>query len=135
MAAKVMGFDKALQTLEAVNISDADVSSILAGAADIALPVMQDNLNRVLSGESTGELANSLGISQVKMNSSGVHNIKVGFRENGRGTMTNAAKAANLEYGNSRGQPPRPWFARSVKKVRRPIEEHIIKSVEEKVKS
>jgi hypothetical protein len=131
MAANTFGLDKALQDLERMNISDKKAQEILVDAAEIAIPVMRENLKRSLSGESTGELINSLGISPVKVNRNGVHNIKVGFRENGRGTMTNAAKAANLEYGNSRGQKSRPWLSVSLKRIKKPITVQVSKSIEE----
>jgi hypothetical protein len=133
MAGKVMGFEKAFKELEAMDISDEDANKILSGAADIALPVMRDNLNRVLSDDATGELAGALGITPVRLGNTGTYTIKVGFRENGRGTMTNFAKAVNLEYGNSRGQPPRPWFKKSVNKTRKPITEFVLNSVLKKV--
>ena len=70
---------------------------------------------------STGELQAALGISPVKVDKNGTHNIKVGFREprsqqtaaKGKRSYkqaTNAMIANVLEYGRH-GQAPKPFLA------------------------
>ena len=58
---------------------------------------------------STGELESALGLSSVKMDKNGNHNIKVGFAEP-RGDGVSNAKLANIiEYGKH-GQPAKPFM-------------------------
>ena len=133
MSAKIIGFDKVLQDLERINLTDSEAKNILEGAADIALPVMRQNLKSVIGNDSTGQLVSSLGTSPVKLNSKGMHNIKVGFREPRKGEKSNAMVANILEHGSSK-QRPRPWFAPSVKKVKKTITDYVVKSIEDKLK-
>ena len=58
---------------------------------------------------STGELAQSLGLSPVKLNRAGNHDIKIGFSEPRSDGGSNAKIANILEYGKS-GQPPKPFL-------------------------
>jgi HK97 gp10 family phage protein len=90
--------------------TDEIMESVLQAGGEVVLKRVQSNLNSVLSGKSTGELAGALGLSPVKVNRKGVHDIKIGFSEPRRGKGKSNAKVATvLEYGRS-GQPPRPFM-------------------------
>ena len=58
---------------------------------------------------STGELAGALGLSPVKVDGSGNHDIKVGFAEPRSDGGSNAKIANILEYGKH-GQPAKPFL-------------------------
>lgn len=58
---------------------------------------------------STGELEDSLGLSPVKLDNNGNHNIKVGFAEPRSDGGSNAKLANILEYGKH-GQPAKPFL-------------------------
>lgn len=75
----------------------------------------------VVESRSTGELQASLGVSPVRVDKNGTHNIKIGFREprsqqtaaKGKRSyrqITNAMIANVLEYGR-KGQAPKPFLA------------------------
>ena len=59
--------------------------------------------------QSTGELESSLGVTPVKMDRQGNHNIKIGFAEPRSDGKSNAMIANILEYGKH-GQPAKPFL-------------------------
>ena len=90
--------------------TDEIVPKVLQAGGEIVLGNVKSNLQSVLSGKSTGELARSLGLSPAKVNREGGHDIKIGFSEPRKGKGQSNAKIANiLEYGRH-GQPPRPFL-------------------------
>lgn len=62
-----------------------------------------------LPSRSTGQLLSSLGVSTVKLDRNGNHNIKVGFAEPRSDGNSNAKIANILEYGRH-GQPAKPFL-------------------------
>lgn len=52
----------------------------LEAGGEVVLDKVKSNLKSVLSGDSTGELVSSLGLSPVKVGRDGNSNIKVGFQ-------------------------------------------------------
>lgn len=70
------------------------------------------------SSRSTGQLLAALGTTEVKVNSRGDHNVKVGFAENRRDGRSNALIANVLEHGRS-NQPARPFLAPTRSQTRR----------------
>ena len=91
-------------------LDDHAEAALKAGAA-VVEPVMRTNLAASIRGENgTGQLLGALGITIVKTDRRGNHNIKVGFDEPRRDGTINAKIAAILEYGSSR-QPARPFLA------------------------
>ena len=113
---------------------DKIVSDCLEAGAQAALPHYKASLQKSLSGSSlaresrsTGELLRSVGISSVKIDKEGFHNIVIGFHEPrkkqyaARGKrsydkITNAMIANVLEHGKHRdNQRPRPWHSRAKK--------------------
>ena len=75
----------------------------------------QSNLSSVVGSgtkyesRSTGELEGALGLSSVKMDKNGNHNIKVGFAEPRSDGISNAKLANIIEYGKH-GQPAKPFM-------------------------
>ena len=76
---------------------------------------------------STGELVKALGCTPVRINYKGEYDVKIGFNEprknrSGKRDQTNAKIATVLEYGKTdMTQPPRPFLAPAVKKVRKKV--------------
>ena len=62
-----------------------------------------------LNSRSTGELANSLGVSPAGIDRDGNYNVKVGFDEPRKDGESNAKLANIIEYGKS-GQPAKPFL-------------------------
>ena len=87
-----------------------DVSEkVLESGGAVVLDKVKSNLQGVLSGNSTDELSNSLGLSKVLLDRNGNHNIKVGFAEPRSDRKSNAMIANIIEYGKS-GQPAKPFL-------------------------
>lgn len=87
-----------------------DVSEkVLESGGAVVLDKVKSNLQGVLSGNSTDELSNSLGLSKVLLDRNGNHNIKVGFAEPRSDGKSNAMIANIIEYGKS-GQPAKPFL-------------------------
>ena len=89
--------------------TDEIVPKVLQAGGEVVLEKVKSNLQSVLSGESTGELARSLGLSPAKVNRNGGHDVKVGFNEPRSDGKANAMIASVLEYGKH-NQPPRPFM-------------------------
>ena len=100
-------FEKKLSRLG--DKTDEIVPKVLEAGGKVVLDKVKSNLQGVLSGDSTGELSRSLGLSPAKVNRKGGHDIKVGFSEPRSGGGSNAKIANILEYGRH-GQPPRPFL-------------------------
>lgn len=95
--------------------TDRVAEKVLEAGGQVVLAKVQSNLTTVIGSEtkydsrSTGELAQSLGLSPVKLNREGNHDIKIGFSEPRSDGGSNAKIANILEYGKS-GQPPKPFL-------------------------
>lgn len=88
---------------------------VLEAGGEIVLQKVKSNLSAVVGrgasydSRSTGELERSLGLSPVKVDKSGNHDIKIGFAEPRSDGSSNAKIANILEYGKH-GQPARPFL-------------------------
>lgn len=97
------------------NQFDSVAQSVLEAGGEVVLEKAQRNLAAVVGtgtkydSRSTGELVDSLGLSPVKLNKSGNHDIKVGFSEPRSDGGSNAKIANILEYGKH-GQAPKPFM-------------------------
>ena len=97
------------------NQFDFVAQSVLEAGGEVVLEKAQRNLAAVVGtgtkydSRSTGELVDSLGLSPVKLNKSGNHDIKVGFSEPRSDGGSNAKIANILEYGKH-GQTPKPFM-------------------------
>ena len=106
-------FLKRLSTLG--SRTDEISEKVLEAGGKVVLAKVKSNLATVVGAgtkydsRSTGELESSLGLSSVRMDKDGNHNIKVGFAEPRKDGESNAKIANILEYGKH-GQPARPFL-------------------------
>ena len=93
------------------NKTDEITAEVLEAGGEVMLNKIKSNLHSVVgvSGRSTGELENSLGLSSVKQDKNGNSNIKVGFAEPRSDGGSNAKIANIIEYGKH-NQPARPFL-------------------------
>ncbi len=119
---------------------DAISEKVLEAGGEVVLSEVQSNLASVIGRDtkydsrSTGELEQALGLSSVKLDRNGNHNIKVGFSEPRRDGKSNAMLANILEYGKH-GQPAKPFLkpaksaskAACVEVMKRTFEEEVDK--------
>ena len=95
---------------------DAVAEKVLEAGGEVVLDKVRGNLASVIGSgtkhdsQSTGELVGSLGLSPVKPDKAGNHDIKVGFAEPRSDGGSNAKLATVIEYGKS-GQPAKPFMA------------------------
>jgi HK97 gp10 family phage protein len=108
--------------------TDEIVPKVLEAGGEVLLAQVKSNLHAVLSGNSTGELENSLGLSPAKLNKNGDFDVKVGFKEPRSGGDANAKIASILEHGKH-NQPPRPFM----KPARNAAKDKIIQTMTEKM--
>lgn len=94
---------------------DSVAESVLEAGGEVVLAKVKSNLaSSVGSGtkydsRSTGELERSLGLTSVRMDKDGNHNIKIGFSEPRADGGSNAKIANIIEYGKH-GQPAKPFL-------------------------
>ena len=94
---------------------DSIAETVLEAGGEVVLQKVQGNLSAAIGTDtkyksrSTGELAGSLGLSPVKVNAQGNHDIKVGFAEPRKDGGSNAKIANILEYGKH-SQPAKPFL-------------------------
>ena len=129
--------------------TDAIVTKALEAGGKIVLAKVRRNLRSVVGKglkyehRSTGELEGALGLSPVKVNWKGGHDIKVGFNEPRRKqnaargkrsyyAATNAMIANVLEYGKH-GQPPKPFLKPARSASRKPCQEEMQRTLEEEI--
>lgn len=97
----------------------------LEAGGKVALDAVRSSLNAAVGkgtkypSRATGELERSLGLSTVRMDRDGNHNIKVGFSEPRSDGSSNAKLANIIEYGRS-GQPPKPFLKPASTKSKAP---------------
>jgi HK97 gp10 family phage protein len=102
--------DLTMKLSKLANRTDEIIPKVLEAGGEVVLDKVRGNLNGVLSGDSSGELASSLGLSPAKQNRDGSGwDVKVGFAEPRTAGGSNAKIANVLEYGKH-GQPPRPFL-------------------------
>lgn len=95
--------------------SDVIAERVLKAGSDVMVAKVKSNLASVIGSgvkydkRSTGELERSLGVSPVKVDRDGNHNVKIGFSEPRSDGDSNAKIATIIEYGKS-GQPPKPFM-------------------------
>ena len=95
--------------------TDVVAEKVLEAGGQVVLSRVKANLSAVIGSgtkydsRSTGELEASLGLSPVKADRDGNHNIKIGFSEPRHDGGSNAKLANILEYGKH-GQPAKPFL-------------------------
>lgn len=122
----------------------------LEAGGEVMLKKVKGSLSSVIGtgtkspSRSTGELEKSLGLSGVKVDRNGNHNIKVGFAEprskqtaaKGKRSyheITNAMIANTIEYGRS-GQPAKPFLKPAKSQGKKACQEAMKNTFEEEVK-
>lgn len=97
------------------NRTDEICEKALQAGGGVVLEKVKENLSSVIGSgtkydsRSTGELEQSLGLTSVKQDRDGNHNIKVGFSEPRSDGGSNAKIANIIEYGKH-GQPAKPFL-------------------------
>jgi HK97 gp10 family phage protein len=99
----------ALQLSKLGERTDEIVPRVLEAGGVVVLAKVKSNLQSTLSGQSTGELVDALGVSPAMLNRSGDFDVKIGFDEPRSDGSSNAMVANTIEYGKH-GQPPRPFM-------------------------
>lgn len=94
---------------------DSIAEAVLETGGEVVLAKTKSNLSAVIGkgtkyeSRSTGELESALGMTTVKMDKQGNHNIKIGFAEPRSDGDSNAKIANIIEYGKH-GQPAKPFL-------------------------
>lgn len=126
--------------------TDEVIKSTLEEGGKVALDITKGNLRKSVTNSSkrmTGELVKSLGMSRVRVNKKGIHNIKIGFNEPRKkqykakkkrsyNLITNALIAGVLEYGKS-GQAPRPFLKPAKSKCKKLCVEAMKQKLDEEI--
>lgn len=125
--------DDLLKKLSKLGSKMDDVSEVvLEAGGEVVLDKVKSNLESVLSGESTGELVGSLGLTKVRVGKDGNHNIKVGFAEPRKDGKSNAMIANIIEYGKS-GQEARPFLKPAKKQSKKVCIDVMTRKLEEEI--
>ena len=124
------GFAEMLSKLEGSS-DDIAKKAIYEGAGILADEIMK-NLRSVLSGESTGDLEKSFGISPIKRDTEG-WNTKLGFDGYDRKGTPNQLKARILESGK-KNQVKRPLIRPAVNTKRNESIQKMDEVVENEIK-
>lgn len=93
---------------------DPVAEKVLKAGGEVVFKRTKSNLSAVIGkgtkheSRSTGELEKALGVTSVRLDRNGNHNIKIGFSEPRSDGESNAKLANILEYGKH-GQPAKPF--------------------------
>lgn len=118
---------------------DGIAERVLEAGADVVYSKVHGNLAGVIGrgtkteSRSTGQLLGALGVSTVKIDREGNHNIKVGFAEPRRDGDSNAKIANILEYGRH-GQAAKPFLKPAKSASKSACIEAMKRKLEEEVK-
>ncbi len=118
--------------------TDSIAEKILQAGGEVALAKVKSNLKSVVGSgtksktRSTGELESSLGISPVRVDKDGNHDIKVGFSEPRTDGGSNAKIANILEYGTS-SQSAKPFLKPAKSAVKKQCVEAMKSAFEKEV--
>ncbi len=105
---------------------------VLEAGGEVVLDKVKSNLEGSLSGESSGELVSSLGLSGVRVDRNGNSNIKIGFSEPRKDGGSNAMVANVIEYGKH-GQPAKPFLKPAKSSSKKQCIEVMTKKLEEEI--
>ena len=118
---------------------DSVAEKVLEAGGEMVLDKVLGNLEAVIGSStkyesrSTGELMQSLGLSPVKLNREGNHDIKIGFSEPRSDGGSNARIANILEYGKH-GQPAKPFLKPAKTASKQACIDAMTQKLEEEVK-
>ena len=94
---------------------DPVAEKVLKAGGEVVFKRTKSNLSAVIGkgtkheSRSTGELEKALGVTSVRLDRNGNHDIKIGFSEPRPDGESNAKIANILEYGKH-GQPAKPFL-------------------------
>ncbi|CUL88483.1 putative Phage protein, hk97 gp10 family [Listeria monocytogenes] len=94
---------------------DPVAEKVLKAGGEVVFKRTKSNFSAVIGkgtkheSRSTGELEKALGVTSVRLDRNGNHNIKIGFSEPRSDGESNAKLANILEYGKH-GQPAKPFL-------------------------
>ena len=106
--------------------------TVLEAGGEVVLEKVRSNLEGVLSGNSSGELVSSLGLSGVRIDKNGNSNIKVGFAEPRKDGTSNAMVANIIEYGKH-NQPAKPFLKPAKTASKKQCIETMTRTLEEEI--
>ena len=118
--------------------TDEIIPRVLEAGGEVVLSKVKSNLQSVIGSgtkypsRTTGEMVNALGLSPVKQDRDGNHNIKIGFSEPRKDGESNAKIANIIEYGKS-GQPAKPFLRPAKSASRKPCIEVMKAKLEEEL--
>ena len=118
---------------------DSVAEKVLEAGGEVVLDKVRGNLEAVIGSgtkyksRSTGELVQSLGLSPVKLNRDGNHDIKIGFSEPRSDGGSNVKIANILEYGKH-GQPAKPFLKPAKTASKQACIDAMTQKLEEEVK-
>ena len=122
-----------LKKLSTIGSKMDEISEVVLGAGgEVVLDKVKSNLEGSLSGESSGELVSSLGLSGVRIDRNGNSNIKIGFSEPRKDGSSNAMVANIIEYGKH-GQPAKPFLKPAKSSSKKQCIEVMTKKLEEEI--
>ncbi len=125
--------DELLRKLSKLGSRMDEVSeTVLEAGGEVVLEKVKSNLEGVLSGNSSGELVSSLGLSGVRIDKNGNSNIKVGFAEPRKDGTSNAMVANIIEYGKH-NQPAKPFLKPAKTASKKQCIETMTKKLEEEI--
>lgn len=129
-----LGEDYALRLSALAARSDETAKKAIYEAAGIVTDRIRANLNANLaeSTQSTGALAESLGITPVSQDRDGVWNVKIGFDGYDAKGVPNQIKARVMESGSSKVQK-RPFVRPAVNATKKAAVEAMQKVIDEEI--
>lgn len=118
--------------------TDEIAERVLEAGGEVVLAKIRSNLSSVVGkntqveSRSTGELERSLGMTGVRVDRNGNHNIKIGFAEPRSDGGSNAKIANILEYGRH-GQPAKPFLKPAKASSKSACESAMVQQLEEEI--
>ena len=128
------GDDYAARLLKLANASDEMMKKAVYAGASIVTDRIRENLaaNLARSGQSTGALADSLGITPISLDKNGFWNAKIGFDGYDEKGVPNQLKARVMESGSSTVKK-RPFVRPAVNAAKQAAVEAMKKVMEEEI--
>ena len=138
--AEVQMPDEFLKKLSSLGKKTDEIAErVLEAGAEVVLSKVKSSLASVVgkdtkvASRSTGELERSLGMTSVKVDKNGNHNIKIGFAEPRSDGESNAKIANILEYGRH-GQPAIPFLKPAKTASKSACEAAMVQKLEEEIR-
>ncbi len=120
------------------NKTDEITAKVLEAGSEIVYDKIKSNLETVVGkdtkveSKSTGELIDSLGVSNVRQDKNGNSNVKIGFKEPRKDGKSNAMIANIIEYGKH-NQPAKPFLKPAKQATKKSCVDAMVKKLEEEI--